>query len=212
MERKSCSRNGYRFSRLFLFLLLLGFTALLPGCSAKINERSLDSLKGLHPSISVSQIPPIEVAEEKLSLSHKPSVSLPQIIDSRASSSAIRYKEREITIQGNSGRLLHYLLSSAFRLRGFDLSKDSAVELRIELSGWQAELEEKRYIASASILAEVLGPGDAVLYSAIYDGIFEKDSPKLLVSDLQKSLGQAMHKALSSLCEDKDLIYVLSAY
>lgn len=213
MQASIQNSNCYRFcALLFLCLLPAGTSVLFSGCAKSTTGGRLSDLSGLYPTIAISHIPAVAVPAEKLNVSHKPSLNLAKVEDTRSSSTLITYKGRDFKPQGDITRLIHYVLLRALRLRGFAVTEDAPITLNTELSHWQAEVVDQNIESEAVIFVKLIGPGQEIVYSAVYEGFSLDQSPAHLQRDVQHSLGQAMHQALSNVVRDSRLVTMMASY
>ncbi len=191
-----------------LLCSLLAFSA----CAPKPGPLKLSALDPINPRISVSQIPAVKIAGAKLDIDFKPQVSLGQIRDERPDPVLLEFEGQEIESQGDVKLVVRYVLQKALRLRGIALREDAPLVLETSISSWSAEFDDATLYTEAVVVADLIGPGGVSIYSGVYEGADETESPEYYVRDVQRSLGKSMHQALTNLILDKSLLQYLAAY
>ncbi|MCB0322411.1 MAG: hypothetical protein KDD69_02525 [Bdellovibrionales bacterium] len=184
----------------------------LTACAGRQGPRTMEDVDGLHPAMSLSQIPAVDVRGIQQRLEFKPQINVGTVRDERPTQVIFRYADKDIRSQGDVGVVVRYVLQKAFRQLGCTVDPGAPLTVETSVTQWRGEIEGTKLSAEAAVTAELIGPGNAVLYTGIYDGFAEGESQKLLETDVQGVMGRAMHQALTKLVVDEQLLNFLASY
>lgn len=164
------------------------------------------------PTISLGQLPEVDLGSAKLSARSKPELVLEPIEDARTEKVVLRYQGKEVVPEGDATLGVGYALTKAFRQKGIALKDRAALHLQVRITGWNARVDGESVIGSAVLTAELVAGGEVPVFSGLFEGSSEQTSPAVLDRDVEIALQKAMGRALSELMQDAKLLDTLTAY
>ena len=164
------------------------------------------------PSITLAQLPSVDIGTAQLEARFKPELVLLGVEDGRSEQVVLRYKGKEVVPVGDATLGVRYALTKAFRQKGIAIKDKAALQLTVRITGWNAKVKEQTVTSSAVLTAQLVAAGDQPVFSGLFEGSAAVASPQVLDRDVETALQQAMGKALSRLIQDPKLLETLTSY
>ena len=195
------------------FLLSLAVFCGVTACSGgkTIQPKEIAKLDKDFAEISLSRIPNVKVPSTRLNVQYKPELVVNKVLDKRSDSVVIRHAGRDVQVSGDVTLGVYYALLKAFRKRGFSVTANAPIQLHTSISHWRATVNDNSIDAEAILIAELFADNDK-LHTAIFEGFYSQNSDKILDSEVEQSLTQAMSNALSEMIKNPQLMDFITSF